>query len=190
MTMTDRVEVHPLTPDRWPDLEALFGRSGAWGGCWCMWFRKRRSEIDRSTSAQNKAGLKAQVDAGEPPGLLAYVGGEVAGWVSLDPREKFSHLEHSRKLARFDDKPVWSIVCFVVGRRFRKQGLMSALLDAAVAYAGEHGAQTVEAYPIASSGDLTGFEGFTGVAGTFRKAGFVEVKRVSDKQVMMRKEVR
>ena len=28
------LEFYPLTPDRWPDLEALFGPRGAVGGCW------------------------------------------------------------------------------------------------------------------------------------------------------------
>ena len=25
---------HPVTPDRWPDLERLFGPRGAYSGCW------------------------------------------------------------------------------------------------------------------------------------------------------------
>ncbi|HEC62059.1 MAG TPA: hypothetical protein ENI27_07380 [bacterium] len=29
-----------VTPDRWSDLEELFGRQGAYSGCWCMWRRK------------------------------------------------------------------------------------------------------------------------------------------------------
>ena len=187
--MTAGLEVQALTPDRWPDLETLFGRSGAWGGCWCMWFRMRSSEAQKSTSAKNKTALKALVDADQPPGLLAYVNGEVAGWVSLDRRERFPHLEHSRKLKRIDAEPVWSIVCFVVGRRFRRQGLMAALLNAAVDYAGKQGARIVEAYPLESTREQTGFDGFSGIASTFRKAGFAEVKRVSEKQLMMRKEV-
>ena len=28
-----------LTPDLWPALEDLFGKSGAWNGCWCMYWR-------------------------------------------------------------------------------------------------------------------------------------------------------
>ena len=27
---------HPVTPDRWPDLERLFGPHGANSGCWCL----------------------------------------------------------------------------------------------------------------------------------------------------------
>jgi len=37
-----KLEVHPLTKDRWKDLVELFGRPGASivRGCWCMYYRK------------------------------------------------------------------------------------------------------------------------------------------------------
>src|SRR6266704_57369 len=34
-----KITIRPLTPSLWPDLEALFGRSGASNGCWCMYWR-------------------------------------------------------------------------------------------------------------------------------------------------------
>ncbi len=120
------------------------------------------------------------------PGLLAYAGGQPVGWVSLSPRERFPHLEHSRTLKRVDDQPVWSIVCFVVDQRFRRQGLMAKLLSAAIDYARERGAKIVEAYPIEPKGDLTGYSGYTGIVSTFRKAGFMEVLRRSQDRPIMR----
>jgi len=187
--MKDRapsLELHPVTPDRWRDLETLFGPEGADGGCWCMWFRLRRRDFDRNSGEQNKQAMRGIVDSGEVPGLLAYAGGEPVGWVSLGPREKFPHLEHSRKLKRVDDEPVWSIVCFVVDKRLRGQGLMTKLLSAAIDYARERGATIVEAYPVELKGGLTGYSGYTGIASTFRKAGFVEVARRSERQPVMR----
>ncbi len=185
-----RIETHPLTPARWPDLEALFGPNGAYGGCWCMFFRLRRKDAHANGNAGNRVALKAIVDSGHPPGLLAYVDGQVAGWVSLDSRDKFEALAYSRKLQPVDDTPVWSIVCFVVGRKFRKQRLMTRLLDAAVDYAREHGATTVEAYPVEPIAELKSYDGYTGVASTFKRAGFKEVKRASNRQLIVRREVR
>jgi hypothetical protein len=40
------MEIHPLTPDRWDDFEELFGSRGAYGGCWCMWWRTTRKEFE------------------------------------------------------------------------------------------------------------------------------------------------
>jgi hypothetical protein len=34
--LSDRLDVYPLTAERWGDLETLFGEHGAYGGCWCM----------------------------------------------------------------------------------------------------------------------------------------------------------
>src|SRR5690606_32344484 len=39
-------QAHPLTPERWPDFERLFGRAGGYGGCWCMWFRQTGKEYE------------------------------------------------------------------------------------------------------------------------------------------------
>ena len=189
MAMNDEaaaLQFQPLTPERWGDFEALFGPKGAYGGCWCMWPRLRRKEFDANSGAENKQAMRETVDCGEEPGLLAYSGGEPIGWVALAPREKYALLEHSRTLKRVDDQPVWSIVCFVIDKRLRGRGMMAKLLTAAVEYAARHGASIVEAYPVEPAGKLTGYSGFTGIASTFRRAGFVEVARASQQQPVMR----
>jgi GNAT superfamily N-acetyltransferase len=187
--MPSNITIHPLKPDRWADLETLFGPSGADGGCWCMWFRLRRSEMARSTNAKNKAALKRIVGSGHPPGLIAYVDGKPAGWVSLDPRERYAMLMHGRIWKPLDDTPVWSIVCFVVGKPYRRQGVMSRPLDAAVDYARDHGAETLEAYPVDATEELTGYDGFTGIASVFKRAGFREAGRMSNGRPVVRLEV-
>ncbi len=183
---TADLQFQPLTADRWADFEALFGPKGGYGGCWCMWPRLRSKDFRGKSGAQNKQAMRDAVDSGEEPGLLAYGGGEPIGWVALAPRERYALLEHSRTLKRVDDRPVWSIVCFVVDKRFRGQGMMARLLAAAVDYASRQGASIVEAYPVEATGKLTGYSGFTGIASTFRRAGFVEVARASGKQPVMR----
>jgi len=183
------IAIHPVTPERWADLEKLFGPSGAYGGCWCMFFRVRRRDFERNKNADNQRAMKEIVDSGEPPGLIAYVNGEPAGWCSLDPREKFAHLEHSRKLRLVDDQPVWSIVCFVVDKRQRKKGLMTALLRAAIDYARDQGAKIVEGYPVEPDGELGSYHGYTGIVSTYRRLGFEEVARPSKRQAIMRKQL-
>lgn len=37
--MAQEIEVVPLTPERWPLFEDLFGKQGACYGCWCTHFR-------------------------------------------------------------------------------------------------------------------------------------------------------
>lgn len=183
------IAIHPVSPERWADLEKLFGPGGAYGGCWCMFFRMRRKEFEKKRNPDNKAAMKAIVDSGKPPGLLAYVDGGPTGWCSLDPREKFPHLEHSRKLERVDGQPVWSIVCFVIDERQRKQGLMTALLQAAIDYARDRGAKIIEGYPVEPDGELGSYDGYTGIVSTYRRLGFEEVARPSKSQAIMRKQL-
>lgn len=178
---------HPLTPERWPDLEALFGNNGAYAGCWCMWFRVTRSRFEKQQGAGNKRALKKVVNSGEVPGILAYAEGQPIGWCSVAPREAFPVLDRSRVLKRVDDKPVWSVVCFFVARPFRRAGVTAQLLKAAVDYAKAHDARIVEGYPVEPK--KTGIPdpfAYHGLVSAFRKAGFLEVLRRSETRPIMR----
>jgi GNAT superfamily N-acetyltransferase len=181
------LEYRPVTAEWWRDLEQLFGERGAYSGCWCMWWRLTRAEFARQGSQGRKAGLKAIVDAGEVPGLLAYARGEPIAWCAVAPREAYPALERSRTLKRVDATPVWSVTCFFVAQPFRRQGLMVRSLQAAIAYAAEHGARMVEGYPV-DPGDssLAGCSGYTGLVSAFRQAGFVEVLQRAPNQPIMR----
>ena len=180
------LEFHPVTPERWGDLERLFGERGAYGGCWCMWWRLPRAQFEQQVGQRNKEALKAIVDSGEVPGLLAYAHGEPIAWCSVAPRESFPALERTRMLKRVDDEPVWSVVCFFVAKPFRRRGVMVPLLAAAVEYARAHGAKIIEGYPVEPTKKLSGASGYSGVVSAFRKAGFVEVLRRAGTRPIMR----
>lgn len=177
----------PVTPELWDDFEMLFGERGAVGGCWCMWFRLKRSEFEARKGEENKRSMHQIVDRGEVPGILAYAEGQPVGWCSVAPREAFPVLDRSWVLKRVDDQPVWSIVCFFIAKPFRQQGLSSKLLDAALEYAREQGANIVEGYPVdPKKGSTPDVFAYTGLASTFLQAGFVEVARRSETRPLMR----
>src|SRR5438477_558290 len=142
------LEFHPLTVDRWQDLETLFGPRGACGGCWCMWWKLKRSEFVQGKGEANRKALKKRVAGGEIPGLIAYAGGQPVGWCAFAPRDQYPTLERSRVLKPVDEKPVWSVTCFFVARPFRGKGIVKRLLGAAVDYAREQGAAILEGYPV------------------------------------------
>jgi GNAT superfamily N-acetyltransferase len=178
---------HPLTPDRWSDFEAFFGRHGASDGCWCMWWRIKRKEFEANHNAGNRAAMKAIVESGDVPGLLAYDGDSPVGWVSVGPRADFSVLGRSPILKPVDAQPVWSIVCFFMRTARRGQGMSALLIEAAVSYAAAQGASIVEAYPIApQAGETPPVYSFTGFLSTFQAAGFVEVARRSPRKPIVR----
>ena len=138
------LEFHPLTRDRWSDFETLFGERGACGGCWCMWWRLKRSDYDQQKGKGNKKAMKSIVDSGEIPGILAYAAGVPIAWCSVAPRDSFSVLGRSRILKPIDEISVWSVVCLFVEKRFRNRGLSIKLLQAASEYVRQQGGQVVE----------------------------------------------
>jgi GNAT superfamily N-acetyltransferase len=185
-----RYQFHPLTLERWPDLERLFGSRGACAGCWCMWWRQTSKEFE-SCKGETNCGLLRQLTAGgEPPGILAFDGPTPVGWCSVAPREKFPRLERSRTMKRIDDKPVWSLVCLFVDKRYRKQGISVELARAAVDWAAGRGAKIVEAYPsVPGSGRTADVFIYTGLPQIFERAGFQVAARPTGKRWIMRREL-
>ena len=183
------LQFYPLTSERWGDLEKLFGEKGAFGGCWCMWWRLTGPQYKECRGQANKDAFRAVVKAGEVPGILAYSGDEPVGWCAVAPREAYLRLreERIRILRRVDDQPVWSVTCSYIAKSFREQGIMLKLLRAAIEYAREQGAQVVEGYPIDSQQLATREDALAvGPVSIFRRAGFVEVARRHEARPIMR----
>jgi GNAT superfamily N-acetyltransferase len=178
----------PLTKRNWKDFETLFGQHGAYGGCWCMWWRLSRKEFEKQQGEGNRLAMKAIVDAGECPGILAYQEHVPVGWCSVAPREQFQSLNRSPVLKRIDQEDVWSIVCFYIAKLYRGMGMTKQLIHAAVAHARKNGGKIVEAYPTDPHGrtSLAPVSAFMGLPDVFQAAGFEICARPSKAKVIMR----
>lgn len=178
----------PLTRDQWHDFTALFGENGACGGCWCMYWRLTRKVFTAQKGEGNRQAMKAIVESGNIPGLLAYHSAEPVGWCSVGPRDTYPVLSRSRILKPVDDKPCWSVSCLFIHKLHRKKGVATALLEAAVAYAGAKGAGILEGYPVEpkSGKNIPPAFAWTGIPSAFEKAGFKEVLRRSPTRPIMR----
>lgn len=172
------VEIHPLSRDRLPDLRALFDEGGDPKTCQCAYWRTPATGWGAWTKARNRSVLDGLAGSDPAPGLVAYAGERAVGWVSLGPREDFIRLERSKVLARVDEAPVWSVVCFVVSRSWRGKGVATRLLEAAVDYAKANGASLLEAYPVdPSRGRVPAASAYMGPLAMFERTGFEVVER-------------
>jgi len=175
--------IRPLTPARWPDLEAIFNAKGCSvaRGCWCMCYRRggpRKPPPKGVTIAEaNRRDLKALVDASQFTGLIAYRGRTPVGWLSLGPREDYAKLRRSPVMKPVDDRPVWSIICFVVPAEFRGNGVARELLQGAIAFARKRKVRLLEAYPVDKRGRSSDDSMWFGAKSMFDHAGFAEVAR-------------
>ncbi len=180
-------EFHPLTPDRWGDFETLFGLRGACAGCWCMFWKQTRKDFEAMQGETNWLAQKAIVASGQTPGLLTYVDGVPAGWIAVEPRSEYSALARSRILAPLDETPVWSVPCFFVDKKFRRQGLTVGLLKAAIEYVKLKGGKVVEGYPVETKDEKEPpVFIYTGTLSAFQQAGFSEAGRRSARRPIMR----
>lgn len=180
--MREELTVLPLTPDRFADLASLFEQGGDPKWCWCTYFRIRGQSWSNSTPTSNRAflsGIAGRDPAEHPaPGLVGYLESQAVGWISLGPREDYDRLAYSKLLAPIDDRPVWSIVCFVVSRHHRRKGVAAGLLAAGIAYARSRGAHILEAYPVDTGGGrISSASAFHGTLSMFLDAGFTVAAR-------------
>jgi GNAT superfamily N-acetyltransferase len=175
--MTTELSFKPIKRNLWTDFEELFGPNGACAGCWCMFWKLRGKAYEETRGYETRQMHKSIVDSGVVTGLLAYLHGEVVGWIAVEPREAYSKLAHSRVLKSVDDRPVWSVTCFFVAKKSRRAGISVELLKAAVEHVRKQGGKIVEGYPVDTQKDMPAPFIYTGTASAFQQAGFREVAR-------------
>lgn len=166
--MTGQIEIQPAT-GRFDDFATVVGPKTGIRGCWCMAYR------NSSLGAEERIAYMRNECSAEPgPGVLAYSGGEPAGWCSVAPRSTYRRLMNSRTIPFVDERDAWSVVCFVVRAGYRRQGLMHYLLEGAVEHARDNGAEVVEGYPAdAGQGRIDVISGYVGTTRLFEAHGFV-----------------
>ncbi|KTR93945.1 acetyltransferase [Microbacterium testaceum] len=176
------IEILPATGDRFDDAEVALD-SGDGPDCQCQWWLLPNGPWKEASVDERTDLFRAEFSESRPPGLIAYVDGEPAGWVRVGPRTAQPRLARTRDVTASTSEPldaddVWAVSCFVVRKEHRGRGLTGQLLDAAVSAARDGGARVVEGYPLdphaakRSSNQL-----FRGTVSVFEAAGFDVVDR-------------
>ncbi|MCZ7576513.1 MAG: hypothetical protein M5U18_05485 [Dehalococcoidia bacterium] len=134
---------HPLTAERWADFERLFGRNGAYAGCWCSGSARPARNTKPTTASQPPGYVRPRRTRRSPRrDPLAPASRRVGPSSPARP----SPGSNAACREAPDDAPVWSVVCSsstaTTGR-----GMMRRLLGAAIAHARSSGATVLEAYP-------------------------------------------
>lgn len=193
----DQLSIVPANQASWADIAAIFGTSDP-GRCQCQ-RRKVVGWIWRdSTQPERTAMLREQTACGDPAatttsGMVAYVDGEPAGWVAVEPRIAYPKLRTTPVPWRGrdedkDDDGVWAVTCFVVRKGYRGRGLTYPLAEATIGFARARGARALEAYPMITQPGrtITWGELHVGARQVFEDAGFKEVSHPTLRRVVMR----
>lgn len=185
------ITTEEATITRWDDVQHSLSGGGDGRSCQCIWPVVRNKDWQATTFEQRREMLHDEVAAGPPPGLIAYVDGEAAGWIRIGPRIAQLRVLHTRSITEataepLDDDTVWSVTCFVVRREHRGKGLNARLLAAAIEHARDAGARLLEAYPVdTTTGKHRPNDLFHGALSTFLSAGFEQGPPISGGRVLV-----
>lgn len=135
------ISVVTLTVDRWGLLETLFRTSRGVGRCWCMW-PLCPPKTHRPDAAANRKALRAIVESGNPPGLIAITEKSAVGWCAVGPRARYPQYAACAESSR-----AWAIPCVYIGPGADREPVAAALIEAAVDLARENGAVAVHGPP-------------------------------------------
>ncbi|QMU98512.1 GNAT family N-acetyltransferase [Microbacterium esteraromaticum] len=172
------ITTEPATITRWDDVQHSLSGGGDGRSCQCIWPVVRNKVWQATSLDERRDMLHDEVAAGPPPGLIAYVDGEAAGWIRVGPRTVQQRILNTRAILAataepLDDDSVWAVTCFVVRKEHRGKGLNAELLASALDFARESGARMIEAYPVdTSTGSHRSNDLFHGTLSTFLAAGF------------------
>ncbi|MEV0790759.1 GNAT family N-acetyltransferase [Kribbella sp. NPDC050459] len=192
-----QVTVVPANEVPWEDLQAVFGTTDA-GQCQCQRFKIRGWIWRDSTLDERMTRLQDQTACGTPDapstaGLVAYVDGEPAGWVAVEPRTAYPKLRTSRipwadRSEDKDDESVWAVTCMTVRKGFRGRGLTYHLARATIPYARTRGARALEAYPMLTQPGktITWGELHVGPHQAFEEAGFRQLTHPTLRRTVLR----
>ena len=175
-----------LSIETWPDFVRLFSQGSGWDFCQCMHFhRPRRLPREQwlttraARGTRNRRQKRALLEKGCARGILVYAKGEPVGWCQYGPREELPRIDNQRVyqgLAPESSERLWRITCFAVLKPYRRRGVASSALRAALESIRREGGGLVEAYPITQwLSRAFGNESTHGTESMFVKAGFKPV---------------
>ena len=129
---------------------------------------------------RNRREKRELVERGCAHGILVYAKGEAVGWCQYGPKDELPRIDNSRKYRglapeRTTDR-LWRITCFAVLKKYRRLGVATAALKAALEAIRKKGGGLVEAYPISRWESYAfGNESTHGTMSMFEKEGFKAV---------------
>lgn len=174
------IEIQRVGPGQLADLETLFSSRSTLRGCRCMIFRfGPDGTVPEPNGEARQRAMAELVRADVPVGLLGYAEDTPVAWCSVAPRDTFRGLD----VVGEPSDPVWSITCFWIHPDFRRQGVMTELLDAAIREARTAGATELEAYPVDPDSPSYRFSGFVPF---FEDQGFHEVGQLGSRRHVLR----
>jgi len=169
-----------------------FSDNPEWARCYCQFYRIPRAlDWKTFTGDQNRIAASASIACGEAEGYLAKAGGETVGWLHAAPRHKLPHAFERLRVDPPDiDVPAREaaiVVCFVIAPAWRRRGVATALLDAALADLAARGIAIVDAFPFKAGDSASATDHYHGPESLFASRGFLPIGGNDDVTIVRRR---
>lgn len=160
-----------------------FADNPRWASCYCHFNHAPHhlKNWEARTADENRAAVSQLIRDGRMHGYLAYLGGKPVGWCNAASRAYMTTLQEDGEV---QTNRVGSIVCFVIAKPYRGQGIARRLLDAACDGFRRQGFEIAEAYPRQEAQNEAA--NYHGPLAMYLAAGFEPV-READGIVIVRK---
>ncbi len=144
--------IKALTPDLFEDYLNFFDNSAfvdnpKWSACYCF-FKQAPHKIcdwkDR-TAEKNRSAVINLITEGKLYGFIAYDNGKPIGWCNSGPR---TNMTTTPDYDEPDANKIGSIVCFIIGKDYRRKGVARLLLKTAYDDFKMQGFNFAEGYPL------------------------------------------
>ena len=185
------ISIRRLTPAGASDILAFFDGDAfadnpGWRFCYCNFMHHPHDERPwrETTAEKNREATRLRICGGGMRGQLATDGDRVVGWCQAAPRASIPALMDAPDPGGFV-AATGSIVCFVIAKPYRRQGIARRLLLAACDDFRAQGLAFAEAYPRPG---LTGDgENHYGPMSLYLNEGFAQVAEDPEGAIVMRK---
>ena len=188
---TSSITVKELSPELLPDFLTFFDHDAfadnpEWADCYCMFrYVPTKEEWNQATPETNRKGISQLVQHGQACGFLAFQGSKPVGWCNAAPRKLLRGLDRDPILRTINPENIGSIVCFVVAKTHRGQGIAKKLLEKACQNFRSQGLSVAEAYPYHSA--KTQADNFPGPLSMYLANGFVKYRETDKGITIVRK---
>lgn len=173
------ITIKPLTPALAEDFltffdDAAFSDHKEWEYCYCL-EGHLTAEEDKALQSQGKAARRERAAAfiqnGALRGYLAYVDGQVVGWVNANDKWNYVPIQSNPDFMVGCPQPghTLAVYCFTVAPAWRCRGIATALLERVCADARAAGYRYVEGCPPADGNDPYPYHGPSAL---YRRLGF------------------
>lgn len=163
-----------------------FDHNPHWASCYCRYYQTDCSSSDwiERSAEQNKADAIQAIEKGEMKGFLAFSGEKCVGWVNANNAVAYPRLKDDLSPLTAANK-VGLIICYVIHPEYRRLGIATALMKAAVHDFEIGDYNLVAVAPVDVDTDEIGFERlYRGPVSMYAKAGFQKLPEHPDFYVL------